>query len=49
MIWNQNAVLILVSLMAKDAEHFLRIYWPFIFLHLKGVCSVYLPIVSGIF
>jgi hypothetical protein len=42
--WNLSVVLICISLMARDGEHFSCVFWPFEFLLLKKFCLVQLPI-----
>jgi hypothetical protein len=42
---NLNVVLICISFMAKDGEHFFFVFWPLV-LSLKFFCSVHLPISS---
>jgi hypothetical protein len=39
-------VLIFISFMARDVEHFFMCFWPFGLLPLKKLCSVHLPISS---
>jgi hypothetical protein len=41
--WSQNlnAILICISFIAKDNEHFFIIYWSFVLLLLRIVCSVH--------
>jgi hypothetical protein len=41
--WNLSVVLICISFMARDSEHFFSISWPFGFLPLKKFCLVQLP------
>jgi hypothetical protein len=43
--WNLSVVLIYISFMAADGEHFFHVFfWPFEFLLLGKFCSVQLPI-----
>jgi hypothetical protein len=45
--WNLNVILICVSFMARDFEHFFMCFpWPFVLFPLKKLCSVHLPISS---
>jgi hypothetical protein len=42
--WNLSVVLICISFMARDGEHFFLWFWPFKFLLLRKFCLVQLPI-----
>jgi hypothetical protein len=42
--WNVSVVLICISFMARDGEHFFKCFWPLEFLLLKKFCLVQLPI-----
>jgi hypothetical protein len=42
--WNLSVVLICISFIARDGEHFFMYYWPFEFLLLRKFCLVHLPI-----
>jgi hypothetical protein len=42
--WNLSVVLICISFMARDGEHFSCVFWPFEFLLLKKLYLVQLPI-----
>jgi hypothetical protein len=41
--WNLSVVLICISFMVKDGEHFSFVFWPFGLLPLKKFCLVQLP------
>jgi hypothetical protein len=43
-LWNQSMVLICVSFMARDGEHFFMYFLPFEFLFLRKFYLVQLPI-----
>jgi hypothetical protein len=38
-----EVVLICISIMARDVEHFLCVFWPLELLSLKKLCSVHCP------
>jgi hypothetical protein len=43
--WNLSVVLICISFMARDGEHFIMVFFlPFEFLLLRKFCIVQLPI-----
>jgi hypothetical protein len=43
--WNLSVVLICISFIARDGEHFFHVFfWPFEFLLLRKFCLVQLPI-----
>jgi hypothetical protein len=42
--WNLSVVLIWISFMARDGEHFFMYFWPFEFFLLRKFCLVHLPI-----
>jgi hypothetical protein len=43
--WNFSVVLICISFIARDSEHFFScVFWPFEFLLLRNFCLVHLPI-----
>jgi hypothetical protein len=43
-MWNLSVVLICISFMTKDGEHFFHVFfWPFGLLLLKKFCLVQLP------
>jgi hypothetical protein len=42
--WNLSVVLICISFIARDGEHFLCVFWPFELLLLRKFCLVQLPI-----
>jgi hypothetical protein len=42
--WNLNVLLICISSIARDGEHFFMCFWPFEFLLLRKFCLVDLPI-----
>jgi hypothetical protein len=41
--WNLSVVLIYISFMARDGEHFSCVFWPFGLLPLNKFCLVQLP------
>jgi hypothetical protein len=41
---NLSVVLICISFIARDGEHFSFVFWPFEFLLLRKFCLVHLPI-----
>jgi hypothetical protein len=41
--WNLSVVLICISFMSRDGEHFFMWFWPFGLLPLKNFCLVQLP------
>jgi hypothetical protein len=41
--WNLSVVLICISFMPRDAEHFSCAFWSFEFLPLEKICLVHLP------
>jgi hypothetical protein len=42
--WNISVVLIYISFVARDGEHFFMCFWPFEFLLLKKLYLVQFPI-----
>jgi hypothetical protein len=42
--WNLSVVLIYISFMVTDGEHFFTCFWSFGFLSLEKFCLVQLPI-----
>jgi hypothetical protein len=42
--WNLSVVLICISFIVRDGEHFFHVFWPFEFLLLRKFCLVHLPI-----
>jgi hypothetical protein len=42
--WNLSVVLICISFMARDGEHFSCVSWSFEFLLLRMFCFVQLPV-----
>jgi hypothetical protein len=42
--WNLSVVLVCISFMAREGEHFFMCFWPFEFLLLGKFCLVQLPI-----